>query len=517
MNLPDVVYLVADLLGENDRARLAQVSRLYFQLVMPSAWRRVVGATQLFKLIPGVRVDTPGILAGTETINIPKDLDNADLSRFQFYAQFVEYLQLFKNPAIVTKINRWDELLRYTTHNVLLPSLRSIVLGTYWPQSISHYAWIAAFTSPTIRRIETHSIVRQTLPTISSEVASGIFNLLIDRCPDLESLSIFVDPQQRTSRLEPRLLSGGAHQQGRTELLPEAFKRIRNLSCTPSMTDSCQDTFLLLSRLPKLEVLQMYASQQNPTVTIPIMSLEPEAFSRLTNVSLYDFGPHATLSILNFLTSTAELTQLVLELDHKADEVSSLDEFYNFQLIPTICARAPRLEQLSIRPILDDKAYIDIHESSLVLLATLPLKRLTLAKSHTHIGRLVELFPEIQVLRWPDLPATLDQLCQFTACHELERLSVKLDLSPRAPIGPTRDRSVPPTSPCVLESDYGNLDRLNQADTRELLSYLASIWPQYLILQQTVPFDYPHYDLAAKRRLERLNQELEKIKQLEMR
>jgi hypothetical protein len=68
MHLPDIIYLVSDLLGENDRARLAQVSRLYFRLVMPSAWRTVIGATQLFKLIPGVRVDTPGLLAGTETI-----------------------------------------------------------------------------------------------------------------------------------------------------------------------------------------------------------------------------------------------------------------------------------------------------------------------------------------------------------------------------------------------------------------------------------------------------------------
>jgi hypothetical protein len=370
-------------------------------------------------------------------------------------------------------VNRWDRLLQFTKRNPLLPSLRSIGLGTYWPQSISHYAWIAAFISPSVRTIETHSLVRRKLPTISSEVALGIFNLLIDRCPDLESLSIFVDPQQRTSRLEPRLPSGGTHQQGHYELLFEAIKHVRNLSCTSSMTDSCQDTFLLLSRLPKLEALQVYASQHNDTNIIPTFSLEAEAFSRLTNLTLYDFGPHATLATLNCLTSAAELTHLALEINHKSDKIDSLDRFYNLQLIPTICVRAPHLKQLSIRPILDDKAYVDIDELSLMLLAALPLKLLTMSKSRARVGELVELFPRIQVLRWPDLPVTLDRLSQFTKCQQLKHLSVKLDLSPAVPKETLRDRLVPPASPCVLESDYSNLNGLNQAGTREVLSYVS--------------------------------------------
>ncbi|KAF8676909.1 hypothetical protein RHS04_06307 [Rhizoctonia solani] len=516
MYLTDIVYLVADLLDENDRAHLAQVSRLYFELVMPLAWRTVIGVTQLFKLIPDVRVDTPGILAGTETINIPKNLDSADIVRFQFYARFVKHLQLFKNPAVVTKLNRWDELLQYTNHNTLLPSLRSISLGTYWPQSISHYAWIAAFSSPSIQILETHPLVRQTLPTISTETALGIFKLLVDRCPNLESLSIFINPQQRTSRLEPRLLGGGGvHQQGRGELLFEAVKHVRNLTCTSSMADSFQDTFLLLSRLPNLESLRMYASQQYGDHTIPTIPLEPDAFSQLTSLTLYDFGPYATLSIFDHLSSAAELSQLALELNHKAEEVSSLDEFYNLELIPTICARTRRLQRLIIRPIIEDKAYIHIQQSSLQLLSALPLNHLTLAKSHADIEQLTELFPRIQILRLPDLPVTISQLCRFTACRELEHLSLKLDLSPRGPTEPSSDRFSPTAPLFVLETDYGGFDRLSQTDTRDLLSYLSGMWSESMVIQQIVPFDYPHHDLAAKKRLRNLNRELEEIRKLD--
>ncbi|CAE6473574.1 unnamed protein product [Rhizoctonia solani] len=123
---------------------------------MPLAWRTVTGATQLFKLLPGVRVETPGVLTGTETIYLPRNLNinTACFARFRFYAKLVKHILLFKNPAIVIKVNRWGELLEYASHNVLLPSLLSITVETYWPESTSHYAWIALFSSPSVRRIE---------------------------------------------------------------------------------------------------------------------------------------------------------------------------------------------------------------------------------------------------------------------------------------------------------------------------------------------------------------------------
>ncbi|CAE6475705.1 unnamed protein product, partial [Rhizoctonia solani] len=141
---------ITDFLSQSDQAHLAQVSRFHFQLVMPLAWRTVTGATQLFKLLPGVRVETPGVLTGTETIYLPRNLNinTACFARFRFYAKLVKHILLFKNPAIVIKVNRWGELLEYASHNVLLPSLLSITVETYWPESTSHYAWIALFSSP---------------------------------------------------------------------------------------------------------------------------------------------------------------------------------------------------------------------------------------------------------------------------------------------------------------------------------------------------------------------------------
>ncbi|CAE6504569.1 unnamed protein product [Rhizoctonia solani] len=517
MDLPDIVHLIAGFLDQNDRARLAQVSKFYFQSIMPLAWSTVTGAALLFKLLPGVKIETPGALAGTETIHLPRNLDTTDFTRFKFYAKFVKHLLFFKNPAVVTKINRWEVLLRYTGCNILLPSLSSISLGTYWPQSIPHYAWIAAFSSPSVRRIEIHPLVRRNLPTISSETASALFNLLIDRCPSLESFSIFVDPKQRTSPLETGFLPDGAYRQGIRDLSFEAIKHVRSLSCTSSIAEYPQNTFLLLSRFPKLEVLQMYASQQDDiTNATPFISLEPEAFSRLTKLTLCDFGRHATLSILNHLTSTAGLIELTLEINHSQDNNdadSSVDEFYNTMLIPAICARTSHLTHLSIRPMLDDKVYVQIDSSAVKLLASLRLKSLTLAKSHAHLEHLSKLFPQIQTFRWPDQPVTLNQLWQFVVYHQLEHLSVKLDLSPLHIIEPLRDRAMPPVSPCVLESDYGNLSQLSQAETQKLLRHLARLWARPVILQQITPFDYPHYDFAVQRRLEDLNKELEKARQ----
>ncbi|KAJ1308098.1 hypothetical protein OPQ81_002161 [Rhizoctonia solani] len=517
MDLPDVVYLVAGFLGQNDQARLAQASRFYCQLILPLAWRTVAGAAPLFKLLPGVIVENPGALTGTEMIHLPRNLDNIGFTRFRFYAKFVKHLLLFKNPAVVTKINRWEELLRYTKYNTLLPSLSSISLGTYWPQSISHYAWIAAFSSPSVRRIEIHPLVRRNLPTVSSKTASAVFNLLIERCPNIESFSIFVDHKQQTSPLETAFLSGNEHLKGNSGLLFGAIKHLRSLTCTSSMMEHRQNTLLLLSRLPKLEILQIYASQQDDIIihTIPVIPPGSEAFSRLTNLTLYDFGPHATLSILNCLVATAELTQLTLEINHrdKKYEDSHVDEFYNSMLIPTICARAPHLTHLSIRPMWDSKSYVTIDNLSLERLASLHLKSLTLAQSRAQVEQLAKLFPQILTLRWPDQPVKLDQLGQFAAYHRLEHLSMKLDLSPSHNVKRLSDQAIPPAFPCVLESDYGNLTRLTQAETHEVLTDLARIWLRPLVLQQTAPFDYPHCDFASNRRVEGLNKELERIQQ----
>lgn len=64
----DIINLVVDFLSEKERARLALTSKLFFTLVMPMAWRTVLGATQLFKLLPGMKVELPRGAIGTETL-----------------------------------------------------------------------------------------------------------------------------------------------------------------------------------------------------------------------------------------------------------------------------------------------------------------------------------------------------------------------------------------------------------------------------------------------------------------
>ncbi|CAE6520672.1 unnamed protein product [Rhizoctonia solani] len=481
---------------------------------MPLAWYTVTGATQLFKLLPGVRVGVPGILAGTETIYLPKDLETTDFTRFQLYANFVKNLVLFKNPAIVTKINRWRELLQYTSNNILLPSLASICLGTYWPQSIPYYTWIAVFGSPSVRRIEIQPLVRRNLPTVSSETASALFNLLIDKCPKIESFSLFVDPKQPTSPLEAGISTDGTRHQSSSDTLFGAIKHIQSLSCTSSMAEHFQNTFSLLGRIPKLEALQIYASQQDGLYTISLTPLESGAFSRLRKLTLYDFGPHTTLSILNRLAPVTELTQVTLEISFNKDSkdgVSDLDGFYNTVLIPTIYAQIPHLTHLTIRPMLEDDFYVVVDNASLDILASLRLQSLTLVRTRTDVERIAGLFPHIQTLRWPDLSVTLDQLRQFTAYRQLERLSIKLDLTSSPSIEPLCNRAIPPAIPCVLESDYGNFDLLSEAETHNLLVRLVGIWSRPFTLQQATPPDYPHRDFAAQRRLEKLNKELEEV------
>ncbi|CAE6454615.1 unnamed protein product [Rhizoctonia solani] len=249
---------------------------------------------------------------------------------------------------------------------------------------------------------------------------------------------------------------------------------------------------------------------------LPGISLEPEAFSCLRSLTLYDFGAHATLSILNSLASTADLTQLTLEINHitnNSDEVSSVGRFYNTMLIPAICAQAPRLTHLSIRPMWKNESQVEIDNSSLRLLASLNLKSFTSARTHTNVEYLAKLFPQIQTLRWPDQPVTLDQLKQFATYDQLEHLSLKLDLSPPCTMKPPCDRALTPPTLCVLESDYSSFDSLNHDETRQLLKRLARLGSRPLALQQTAPFDYPNYDFAAKKRLEELNKKLERIHQ----
>ncbi|KAH7320324.1 hypothetical protein B0J17DRAFT_773086 [Rhizoctonia solani] len=281
------------------------------------------------------------------------------------------------------------------------------------------------------------------------------------------------------------------------------------------MAGHFQNTFSLLSRFSKLETLQLYSSQQDDRHTAPIIPLESGAFSQLRNLTLYDFGPHTTLSILNCLASVTRLTQIALEINFNSDNkdcVSDIDGFYNTMLIPTICAQTPHLTHLIIRPIRNDEFYVAINNPSLEILASLHLQSLTLAQSHTNVEYLAKLFPHIQTLRWPNQSVTLDQLRQFTAYHQLEHLSMKFDFKLPHITETLCDRAVLLTIPCVLESDFGNLDHLSQVEIHKLLVGLIGMWSRPLVLQQITPFDYPHRDFAAKRRLERLNKELERVK-----
>jgi hypothetical protein len=68
VNLPELIYAIGKLCSPEDCARLALTSRALFHLIIPLAWETVVGATQLFKLLPGTKIGVRLGPGGTETV-----------------------------------------------------------------------------------------------------------------------------------------------------------------------------------------------------------------------------------------------------------------------------------------------------------------------------------------------------------------------------------------------------------------------------------------------------------------
>jgi hypothetical protein len=78
INVPELVYSIAQLCGSEACAHLALTSKALFYLTIPLAWETVHGATQLFKLLPGTNVGVRLGPGGTETVvsspKYPKDM-----------------------------------------------------------------------------------------------------------------------------------------------------------------------------------------------------------------------------------------------------------------------------------------------------------------------------------------------------------------------------------------------------------------------------------------------------------
>jgi hypothetical protein len=57
--MPELLFIISDFLGQHDRVSLIRVSRRTFACVVASLWKDIRNITLLLKLIPGVKITRP--------------------------------------------------------------------------------------------------------------------------------------------------------------------------------------------------------------------------------------------------------------------------------------------------------------------------------------------------------------------------------------------------------------------------------------------------------------------------
>jgi hypothetical protein len=324
------------------------------------------------------------------------------------------------------------------------------------------------------------------IPVVSPQTASALFRTFAERCPNLQQLSIFVNPRWGPSANESRLFS----QENGIDYFARFFesaKHLRELTCTTGLIQHNRAIFTGMSRLPNLERLKIYSSKEGAPLSA---TLQPDVFPKLKSLSLLDFSPSEALSVFNRAPMVRALTNVTLECDPSQDRTIDLDGFYSTRFIPILCTHSPHITHLSIRPHVaireDDESWFEITIEALRLLSSLPLEALSCygCRVETRTNQnpcevLAKTFPQIKVLRWPDQPATCNDLWFFASMPKLEHLAVYLDLETFAEAAPsdTRDGSSDRVSSFrVLESDYSQASEYNYVDACMFLTYVCAFF-----------------------------------------
>lgn len=365
--------------------------------------------------------------------------NQVDFSRFDIYAPFVRRLNVYGMTVQHYQVSGWHPLNRRSQSRPLLPNLVSLNLQAASDISgLDQIMWIQTFLSPSLVNIQVAPVLPGSpqgstfsyTPRISPLATSVILQSIVERCPKLMRLSLFMS----------EALVGDPHD-GETPLLSCMWKKpfyehlhdlplLTELTCTTLMLE--HDSLGVLGSIPQLRRLIVHTSAGAPlrSQTIP-----DSCFPALKQLHLRGVNPYDIIVILNITPMMRQLVTLELKFHPDGiDEDEDRDEWLAQSLL-TLLKHTPCLSffhlELDINPALEEP--YDIGDQDVMdTFSKLPLISLTLSGVHisdwARTGSLRTVWPNVTNLCMKNQFASPLILSCFSQLPKLQHLTLNICL-----------------------------------------------------------------------------------------
>ncbi|KAG8743225.1 hypothetical protein FRC10_000226 [Ceratobasidium sp. 414] len=423
--IPELLQLVCEYSTGATCVQIAYSSRFFFRVATPYVWKELRGAHNLLSLVPGVEISCNR--EKTHEIILP-DNTPPNLSRYHIYAPLVHSLKVFETPSHSYKVSTWATLSGYSDclGGALLPNLKQLVIHCERCPLADRVNWIAMFLAPSLLEMQFLAGPVDHVLEIPDSRASALFELIAQRCPSVQTLSLFPEPDDHYD-------SPGE------DVIPFApatmsHEHVASMRCLRALTMGKyilqHDALISIGLLPALEKLEVQETVSEPTFIVSSAQLPEYLFPSLRHLTLQMINSFEVAQIWQMVPLVGRLTHVQInaippELEFLQDEEDSLGLIH---YLPQLFQNSSQVQSLSIN--FDVEALSDLEHQSLNILAlasTLQLPLQSLALSAVEIGdfnvfrkRLMGSCSNLRQLQIPDQMLSLPELAQLT--HHLKRL-----------------------------------------------------------------------------------------------
>ncbi|CAE6478706.1 unnamed protein product [Rhizoctonia solani] len=508
--IPELVRITCSFGEPEDNAHLALTCRTLFAYAIPAAWTSVSGVCQLLLLLnnstSSIREDSKGEFC---ELKLPEILNEAHTTRFNFYAPFVTSLDIFKYQDDRISILNPQPLIQFANVRELLPNLKCLELTTDWKRRFNCVFWTNIFACRSLLEVNIPSSSDCEREFISDAAASGLTSTLQRRSSHIQKLTFFSHRNSPVDEEENLLDRNFNHDRTPMHTFLPQFTSLTTINGSIGLLES--PALLALGSLPELKHLAVLYPMEDDIPEPDPTVLPPGSFPKLDTLTLTNVVEHTADFIWTMPALVTRLQSLTINFQppyNQEDETGWILQ----SLIPLICTHSPHIKEMVLEfnyTIFDAKEerYIcNFSETAFDALAKLKLTHLEVLHARM-VGealtdRLVNTWPQIEVLRWTHQLVKVPQLSQFTKrLPKLKRLALSIDLN-SFPDKCDANALVDITHPELraIESDFHGLGSLDGISAAELFVYLRKLVPHAKL--EPLEAAYLESDLSLERKLD---------------
>ncbi|KAG8694471.1 hypothetical protein FRC09_009826, partial [Ceratobasidium sp. 395] len=403
------------------------------------------------------------------------NLQTADLTRFRFYAPFIQYLEILPRPRASYLATDWSNLHTYARSTTLLPNLRTLIFGAQVSGDSSLPDSLKPFLTPGVRQIHTYPPGALERTPIPVPIAAALLEAIFQTCPGVTDLTFLpeedphdidasysdddivdgqVDPGSDTTTTGVPLqnlvptrnrIQHPSHNSsdmndlitrlGRLNFTPTAYyKYLGHADCLQTLTSSAcilrPGALKTIGKLPNLKTINVYFSVNYSALSLFDHSKLPTSlFCSLSTLRLHLPKVEDIHQIWKIKPLVSSLRELAIDLHNQAGfGADHIHNNYFLSLIPTICAQSPNIESLALdfNGTWEERHIFNIPLQILAVLASLPLKTLDVRGARfAAVNQVCQILSQRCTLRNLYIPSQkidYDELSSFSAIPGLECL-----------------------------------------------------------------------------------------------